>query len=65
MRLHGPGSKYQGCYTRDKLREWADRIAEWQSRLKAVYVYFDNDDCGYAARNALELKELVAGILKA
>ena len=65
VRLHGPGSKYQGCYTRDKLREWADRIAEWQSRLKAVYVYFDNDDCGYAARNALELKELVAGILKA
>jgi uncharacterized protein YecE (DUF72 family) len=59
VRLHGPGNKYQGCYTEEKLREWADRIAEWTRELKAIYVYFDNDDCGYAARNALELKELV------
>ncbi len=60
VRLHGPAGKYQGCYPETKLREWADRIAEWRRELKAVYVYFDNDDSGYAARNALELKELVA-----
>ena len=60
VRLHGPGEKYQGCYTSDTLREWAERIAAWKRELKAVYVYFDNDQCAYAARNALELKELLA-----
>ncbi len=62
VRLHGPGGKYQGCYTEDKLSEWADRIAEWSRQLKAIYVYFDNDDSGFAPRNALELKQLVARI---
>lgn len=60
VRLHGPGGKYQGCYTKDKLQEWADRIVEWSRDLKAIYAYFDNDDSGYAARNALELKEMLA-----
>ena len=65
VRLHGPGGKYQGCYTDDKLQEWADRIAEWSRKLRAVYVYFDNDDSGYAPRNALELKRRVEGALSA
>lgn len=63
VRLHGPGGKYQGCYTDDKLQEWADRIAGWSGRLRAVYVYFDNDDSGYAPRNALELKKRVEAAL--
>ncbi len=42
-----------------RLKEWATRIREWQQKLRAVYVYFDNDQAGYAARNALELKRLV------
>jgi len=28
--------------------------------LKAVYIYFDNDQAGFAAANALRLKELTA-----
>ena len=59
VRLHGPGGKYQGCYTDKQLCEWADRIAGWSQELTAVYVYFDNDDSGYAPRNALELNERV------
>jgi uncharacterized protein YecE (DUF72 family) len=59
VRLHGPGGKYQGCYAEDRLKEWAGRITEWSAKLKAIYVYFDNDDSGYAPRNALELKQLV------
>jgi uncharacterized protein YecE (DUF72 family) len=59
VRLHGPGGKYQGCYAQERLTEWADRIAQWSRCLRAIYVYFDNDDSGYAARNALELKQLV------
>jgi uncharacterized protein YecE (DUF72 family) len=63
IRLHGPGGKYQGCYTEEKLHEWAEQIAEWFVNLKAIYIYFDNDDCGFAARNALDLKNMVAGLL--
>lgn len=59
VRLHGPGGKYQGSYSQAKLREWAERIAGWRRTLRAVYVYFDNDQAGYAAHNALELKRLV------
>jgi len=59
VRLHGPGGKYQGSYSDQALRRWAKQIATWSRTLKAVYIYFDNDDSGYAAHNALRLKELV------
>jgi len=62
VRLHGPGAgKYQGSYSHAQLRAWAKRIQEWAKTLKAVYVYFDNDQAGYAAQNALELKQVVFG----
>ena len=62
VRLHGPGAgKYQGCYSKAQLREWARRIEQWSAKLKAVYIYFDNDEAGYAAQNALELKQMVFG----
>ena len=60
VRLHGPGNKYQGSYPHQTLRNWAERIAGWQS-LRDVYVYFDNDQAGYAAQNALELKRMITG----
>jgi uncharacterized protein YecE (DUF72 family) len=59
IRLHGPGGKYQGNYSSDQLREWADRILAWRHKLKRAFVYFDNDQAGYAALNALELKRLL------
>lgn len=59
IRLHGPGGKYQGSYDDEALGTWARRIAGWRQDLKAIYVYFDNDDSGYAAHNALRLRELV------
>lgn len=58
VRLHGPGGKYQGSYTDAQLREWADRIRSWRRRLRSAFIYFDNDQAGYAARNALRLREL-------
>jgi len=61
VRLHGPGGKYQGSYSKAVLRKWAERIKEWEKSLRGIYVYFDNDQAGYAAHNALELKRLVAG----
>jgi uncharacterized protein YecE (DUF72 family) len=60
VRLHGPGNKYQGSYSNQVLQDWARWIRDWSPRLKAIYVYFDNDQAGYAAHNALTLKQLVA-----
>jgi uncharacterized protein YecE (DUF72 family) len=59
VRLHGPGGKYQGSYDDSDLGKWARRIGKWRRELKTIYVYFDNDQAGYAAQNALRLKELV------
>jgi uncharacterized protein YecE (DUF72 family) len=59
IRLHGPGGKYQGSYSDDALGGWARRIREWSADLNKICVYFDNDDSGYAARDALRLREFV------
>lgn len=58
LRLHGPAGAYAGRYTKASLRSWAERIRSWRG-LKKVYVYFDNDQAGYALANASELKELL------
>jgi uncharacterized protein YecE (DUF72 family) len=60
VRLHGPSeNKYQGSYSKAALRKWAKQCIEWQSQKKDVYIYFDNDQEGYAAHNAILLKSLV------
>ncbi len=60
IRLHGPGAnKYQGDYSEPTLRTWAARIEAWRKELKHVFVYFDNDQAGYAPNNALELKAML------
>lgn len=57
-RLHGPGEAYQGLYTEEALREWASGIREWTGRGLDVHFYFDNDQAGFAARNAEQLRDL-------
>ena len=59
IRLHGPGGKYQGSYDDRALGDWAERITKWRYELKAIYVYFDNDDSGFAAGDALRLREML------
>jgi uncharacterized protein YecE (DUF72 family) len=59
IRLHGPGAKYQGSYTEETLQGWADRCKEW-AKNKDVYIYFDNDQEGYAAFNAQRLIALTS-----
>jgi uncharacterized protein YecE (DUF72 family) len=62
VRLHGPAAgKYQGSYSNAQLKTWAQRIEDWARQLKAVYIYFDNDQSGYAPENALKLKKMVLG----
>ena len=59
VRLHGPGGRYQGSYNDAELRSWADRIGTLQRSLRAIYVYFDNDEAGHAPRNALRLRQIL------
>jgi uncharacterized protein YecE (DUF72 family) len=61
IRLHGPTQfKYQGSYSDAQLATWAERIKTWSRKLKAIYVYFDNDDRAFAVENALTLKRMLA-----
>ena len=64
VRLHGPDGAYQGSYSNSALKEWAARIAEWRKTLRAVYVYFDNDQAAHAVENALALKRMLSECVK-
>lgn len=59
VRLHGPGGAYQGSYEPQTLDAWAARIRGWKRKLRAIYVYFDNDQEAYAVKNALDLRALI------
>lgn len=62
VRWHGPDPDhlYRGSYGEDDLRWWADRIREWGDAGHRVRGYFNNDEFGFAAANALRLTELLA-----
>jgi len=59
IRLHGPAGKYRGQYSDGALRDWAGFIRNAKRRAKAVYCYFDNDEAGYAALDAMRLREML------
>lgn len=59
IRLHGPGKKYKGNYDARAIKLWASLFAGWKGEGKEIFCYFDNDEKGYAVRNALELKEQI------
>jgi uncharacterized protein YecE (DUF72 family) len=62
IRLHGPGGKYEGSYDKRALKTWAQNIMLWADDGLDVFVYFDNDQHGYAAHNARDLQEICRGI---
>jgi uncharacterized protein YecE (DUF72 family) len=59
VRLHGPDGPYQGSYDDRCLSGWAGELTRWAAQGCAVYCYFDNDEQGYAARNALSLQAML------
>ncbi|MFC1485365.1 DUF72 domain-containing protein [bacterium] len=59
VRLHGPGDAYKGKYNYESLRSWAEIICKWNKSGKEVSCYFNNDELGYAAQNALELSRII------
>ena len=59
IRLHGPNGAYQGNYSHAMLTAWASDITGWRKQGYKVFCYFDNDQEGYAAKNAKSLGELL------
>ncbi|MDX1614802.1 MAG: DUF72 domain-containing protein [Candidatus Promineifilaceae bacterium] len=60
IRFHGPAeTAYQGSYETEALAGWAGAISTWQRQGRDVYCYFNNDQKGYAPRNAQALTEML------
>jgi uncharacterized protein YecE (DUF72 family) len=60
IRLHGPAHKpYEGQYSTQTLSGWAGAISAWVRQGREVFCYFDNDEAGYAAQDALRLQSMV------
>ncbi len=61
VRLHGPDPQYlyAGSYIDDQLQWWAERLREWQSMGRDIFVYFNNDGYANAVRNALTLRAIM------
>lgn len=60
VRLHGPGEAYCGSYSQSALGAWAERLAGWAADGRDVYLFFDNDQSGYAVANAASLQAMLA-----
>lgn len=59
IRLHGPAGAYEGSYDVSTLAGWAGAISSWIRQGKEVFCFFDNDQSGYAAQNALRLNRML------
>jgi uncharacterized protein YecE (DUF72 family) len=59
LRFHGQTRLYGSSYDDGALHAWAERIRAWRHAGLDVYAYFNNDERGYAPRDALRLRELV------
>lgn len=59
VRFHHGRRGRRGSYSGAELEEWSDRISAWRSRVE-VYAYFNNDQEGFAVRNALALRSALS-----
>ena len=55
LRFHGSTGLYSSCYSDEELSNWAKEITGLSKKLKAIYIYFNNDAGAYAIRNAKTL----------
>lgn len=55
VRFHGSAGLYSSFYSDDELAEWAKKLADLATDLKALYIYFNNDAEAFAVRNAMTL----------
>ncbi len=55
IRMHGGKVLYTSNYSEKELKDWAEKIKGYFKKGLDVYVYFNNDACGYAIDNAKSL----------
>ncbi len=59
IRRHGKGGSYDTLYSTGELKRDASSIRKHLKAKRDVFIYFNNDANGYAARNALELRRIL------
>lgn len=59
VRLHGPGEAYKGQYDKQTLAGWAGAFSTWANQGSEIFCFFDNDEKGYAALNAISLSSMI------
>jgi uncharacterized protein YecE (DUF72 family) len=62
IRWHGHGKKlwYYYLYNQEELESWVPKIRETETKTpKNIYGYFNNHWHGFAARNSVEMMELL------
>ncbi|MEW5726778.1 MAG: DUF72 domain-containing protein [Pseudomonadota bacterium] len=59
VRLHGPGSRYQGSYSDAALAEWAARLRCWAGAGREAWCFLDNDDKAFAVTDAARLRAML------
>lgn len=59
VRFHGSSGRYNGGYSDERLRRWADWLNLQRRAGADVYAYFNNDVGGHAPRNAVTLRRFL------
>lgn len=59
IRRHSRNGSSSTCYTSEELNADAARIRKYRRKKKDVFIYFNNDSCGYAPKNASELSRIL------
>ena len=56
IRFHGSSDLYASCYSYQELADWAEKLIDLSTGLKAVYIYFNNDAEAFAVKNAVSIR---------
>ena len=59
IRFHGSEGLYSSCYSDEELSRWAEDIARLGQKVKASYIYFNNDAQAFAVENAMKLRNFL------
>lgn len=60
IRFHGYKAKYDGSYPDDILDQWCQWLINEHKVKKNIFVYFNNDQGGFAVKNCLYIKNKLA-----
>ncbi len=62
FRFHGQNQWIHYSYSEKELHFWAEKMRAFAEENREVFAYFNNDPEANAVRNALKLKEILAGL---